>query len=258
MEVVKNAFASSEAEQMSQHFHGTEDHVQRSLHTHLQKLKTAPHELEKDVEHAEHAIHDGAKDIENKARRAFSRNSSPEDDEDEGWASDQSVNQEGSSSSATDHRKRAKSSKIPSTPIGAPPRKGRRRNSMRKGMFGRVHMMKQKQPDDAPAFEDDDGEGEEDNERGRSPADSNASGSSRGSSLRRGRFDTLWRIDTRSRDGSPARSVRFADADENRSGANTPRISILQETSSPSSPLQNSLDDSRSKVTFDLPESGKP
>jgi hypothetical protein len=213
-------------------------------------LKRAPHELEKDLEHAGDAIHDGAKDMASGARRTLSPNN--DDDEDEGWASDSSVPR---GTSAADDRTRSKSPKvkIASKPVGAVPRKGRRRNSMRKGLFGRTHLNKQKQPEDDAVFEDT-VESDEEQRRGRSMVDDDAS-SSRAGSLR-SRLDNLRRLDTH-RDDSPARSVRFADDGESMSGSATPMISILQDTSSPSSATphhhNSASEDSKNKVTFNLP-----
>ncbi|KZP23387.1 hypothetical protein FIBSPDRAFT_461875 [Athelia psychrophila] len=193
------------------------------------------------------------------ARRAFSPNN--EDDEDEGWASDSSAPR---GASAADDRTRSKSPKVKivSKPVGAVPRKGRRRNSMRKGLFGRTQLNKQKQPEDDAVFEDAVESDEE--RRGRSMVDEDAS-SSRAGSLR-SRLDNLRRLDTH-RDESPARSVRFADGGsgantprldgESMSGTATPMISILQDTSSPSSATAHhhtsASEDSKNKVTFNLP-----
>lgn len=223
----------------------------------MHKLKHVPHEIETDVEEADH----DTKEMGHKAKHAMSPQSSHdnEEEDDEGWASDHSVNQQRntSASTITDGKKQTKSPKPKFLP--KPVGKGRRRSSMRKGVFGRAHLLRQKQPESSSAFEDSDGE-DSDDHRGRretalaGPADGLVS---RGS-LRSIRIDSIRGIDAR-REESPVRSIRFVGDEENRSGANTPRLSILQDSSS-GSPHQGSIDDTdspKNKVTFDLSGSDK-
>lgn len=227
--MVRNAYAAGEADQIAQTFSGTEAHVRERLAAHL-------HELE----HAGHEVAEGA-------RRALSPRHDAEDqdqdqDEDEGWASD------GEPAQDAEPRTRSRSPRVkpaPSKPASAKP--GRRRNSMRKGMFGRAHLAKQRGAEDAVAEEADDAR------RGRGgPADAGSL---------RSRLDGL-----RQREASPARSVRWADGGEgaqsrsgedtpNRSGTSTPRVSILHDASAPASasPHQNSFEEAKGRVTFDLP-----
>lgn len=261
--MIRNAFAANEAEQFSSTFRGTEHSVQRHMGAYLHKLKHAPHELEKEVEKAEHVVAEDAKEIEHKAKRALSPQSSADEDaeEDEGWTSDHSA-PTASTSGDADGRKRSKSPKHKHTskPIVSAPRKTRRRSSMRKGMLGRAHLLKQKQPESSAVFEDSDGETNEG--RGRSQAAGSSQPgdglASRGSAKNL-RIDVI-RSGSSRRDESPAKSIRFADEmdDDSRSGARTPRSSILQENPSPH--RQGSLDDvdsPKNKVTFELPEAGK-
>src|SRR5882762_1248602 len=231
---------------MSSSFRGTEDSVNRALGAYIDRLKHIPHDLETDVKNAEHIIRGEAKEVEHKTTQILQPQSTEE--EDDGWASDRSDGQQATASTSTPTRRRNRSksptskSRVPPKAIGAPPRKGRRRSSMRKGMLGRVHILKHKHPDNPSVFEDSDGES--DDHRGRSHgAFTNVKDDlNRHGSPRNPRFDSIRRIHAL-RDQSPARSIRFADEveDENISGTNTPRVSILQEPS-PGSPLQPSLD----------------
>ncbi|KAF7978637.1 hypothetical protein HWV62_45136 [Athelia sp. TMB] len=225
VEVIRNAYAAGEADEIAQTFSGTQAHVRERLDAHL-------HELE----HAGHEVAEGA-------RRALSPRHDEDQDEDEGWASD------GEPAQDAEPRTRSRSPRVkpaPSKPVGAKP--GRRRNSMRKGLFGRAHLAKQHAQragagaDDA-VFEED----AEDARRGR--------GADAGSL--RSRLDGL-RVDPR-REASPARSVRWADGGDSgegtpsRSGTSTPRVSILHDASAPASPHQNSFEEAKGRVTFDLP-----
>jgi hypothetical protein len=256
VEVIKNAYASGETGQIISTFHGTEDSVNRKLGAHIDKLRHAPHELEKEIEKAEHVVREGVGEVEQKAKHVLSPQSSREDDEDEGWTSDRSDNQPptASTSISADRRQHSKSPKlkVPSKAVAAPPRKGRRHNSMRKGMFGRTHLLKQKQLEHAPVFDDSDEEGNDG--RGRSHIAVADDVARRGPAMN-SRIDAIKRINAR-REESPARSIRFADEigdEENRSGTATPQISILQDSSG--SPHQTFLDDgdtSKNKVTFDV------
>jgi sodium/hydrogen antiporter len=261
VEVIKNAYASSEAEQLSSTFRGTEDSVKHTLRAYIDKLKHAPHELEKEVEKAEQTIRKDAKDVEHKAKDVLSLQPG-HDEEDEGWSSDHSDNRQptGSTSTSVGRRKRSRSptSKVQPKAVGAPQRKSRRRNSVRKGMLGRVDLLKQKQREHPFVFDDSDGEGDDHRGRSRAAVTKTEDELTHLGSARNLRLDAIRRIDAR-REESPTRSIRFADEvevedEEHRSGTTTPQISILQE-SSPGSPLQLSSDDAdspKNKVTFDV------
>ncbi|KIM73685.1 hypothetical protein PILCRDRAFT_722707 [Piloderma croceum F 1598] len=240
---------------MTSTFRGTEGSVSRTLNAHIDKLRHAPHELEKEIEKAEHIVREGVEEVEQKAKHILPPQSSRDDDEDEGWTSDRSDNQQPTASTSTsaDHRKSQKL-KSSSKAAAAPPRKGRRRNSMRKGVFGRAHLSKQNHPEDAAVFEDSD---EEKDGRGRSQITTGEAEDEfgrRGSAIN-SRIDAIRRIDAR-REESPTRSIRFADEtgdEEHISGTTTPQISILQDSSV--LPHQTSLDDADSptnKVTFEI------
>ena len=238
--MVRDFYVSDEAEQLSPTFRGTEDSV-------------GPHELE-EINKVELAAVRG---LGVQKSRRTSTPSAVADDDDEGWASDGSDRPHASTSCSTENEK--KSSKPPkqkhsSKPVGVVSRKGRRRNSMRKGMWGHAYLMKQ-QRRSSPGLEDSDGEEADDHEeegdiRGRSSSEVPAHGSR---SLRNLRIDTIIR-GTRSREDSPSRSIRFADEvnnDDNRSGYNTPQ--------SPNSHLHDgSVDEPNSlqRVNFEL--SGSP
>lgn len=266
--MIRNFYAANEAEQLSSTFRGTEASVGRHMTDYMDRLRRAPHEVEKEINKVEHAVVEDAKGVEHKAKHVLSPSSSTAtaDDEDEGWTSDRSERPHASMSGSTDERKRSKSpkQKHSSKPVGAVPRKGRRRNSMRKGMLGRAYLTRQKekhqQRGSSSVFEDSDGEEDEnddDDGRGRSSTEVPSRGSG---SLRNLRIDTIRR-GARSRDDSPNRSIRFADeieSDENRSGSNTPRSPILQE-SSPDSPSHGPVEEPESaqRVTFELPEPPK-
>jgi sodium/hydrogen antiporter len=253
VEVIRNAYASGDTKQMTSTFHGTEASVSRTLNAHIDKLRHAPHELEKEIEKVEHTVREGVEEIEQKAKHILPPQSSRDDDEDEGWTSDRSDNQRTTASTSTsaDRRKSLKL-KTSSKAVAAPPRKGRRRNSMQKGMFGRAHLLKQKHLEDAAIFEDSD---EEKDGRGRSQITTGEAELGRRGSAINSRIDVIKRIDAR-REESPTRSIRFADEtgdEEHKSETPTPQISILQDPSV--LPPQTSLDDADSptnKVTFEI------
>lgn len=256
MEVIKNAFAPGEAGPISSTFRSADTAVHRTRGAYMGKLKNVPHEVGTKVAEAEHVVSDDAKEVGNRVGHVMVPQSSQSngEDEDDGWASDRSTNQQrGASISTTDGKKRFKSPKLKFVP--KPVGKGRRRSSMRKGMLGRAHLTQQAQPETSSVF----GESDEEEDRGRrdialvEPKDEHVSrGSGRGL-----RLDLIRGIDAR-REDSPARSIRFQDEvkDEgNRSGTNTPRLSILHDSFT-GSPRQGSIDDvdsSKNKVTFDLP-----
>jgi len=137
--------------------------VNRALGAYIDRLKHIPHDLETDVKNAEHIIRGEAKEVEHKTTQILQPQSTEE--EEDGWASDRSDGQQATASTSTPTRRRNRSksptpkSRLPPKAIGAPPRKGRRRSSMRKGMLGRVHILKHKHPDNPSVFEDSDGRG---------------------------------------------------------------------------------------------------
>jgi len=240
---------------MTSTFRGTEGSVSRTLNAHMNKLRHAPHELENETEKAEHIVRDGIEEVEQKAKHMLPPLSSRDDDEDEGWTSDRSDNQRPTASTSTSaDRRRSPKLKPSSKAVATPPRKGRRRNSMRKGVFGRAHLSKQKHPEDAAVFEDSD---EEQDGRGRTQITAGEAEEEigrRGSAIN-SRIDVIKRINAR-REESPTRSIRFADEtgdEEHKSGITTPQISILQDSSALS--RQTSLDDAdspKNKVTFEI------
>ncbi|KAL1950565.1 hypothetical protein VTO73DRAFT_5689 [Trametes versicolor] len=195
--------------------------------------------------------------------------------EDEGWMSDQSG---GTPSGATTGKARSKSPKIKipkpkiatSRPVGSSSRK---RTSIRRGLLGqRPQVIQRSQSEDLDVrrstVPEAEGEGEEstsgsgahtpDEGRGRSSGQRPPPGPRHGSGAhtpRHMRIDSI-KSATQSREMSPARSVRFADEQHDRSGHVTPKI--LSPTS-PSSPAETEAegeqeDDSpRSQVRFSLP-----
>lgn len=247
--MTRNFYAANEVEQLSSTFHGTEASAGHHM---TDKLRPAHHGLEKEINEVEHA---GLEGLEEKSKQTLAPPAILHDDDD-GWASDGSDRPHASTSGSTENEKKSSKSskqKYSSKSVGMVPRKGRRRTSMRKGMWGRAYLMKQKRSSSGFDSEDSDGEeanGHEEDDSGRS---SSGVPAHRSRSLRNLRIDTIIR-GTRSRDDSPSRSIRFADevhSDDNRSGYHTPR--------SPDSHLHNgSVDepDSVQRVTSEL--SGSP
>lgn len=194
--------------------------------------------------------------------------------EDEGWMSDQS----GGTPSGATGKARSKSPKIKipkpkiatSRPVGSGSRK---RTSIRRGLLGqRPQVIQRSQSEDLDVrrstVPEGEGEGEEstsgsgshtpDEGRGRSSGQRPPPHARHGSGVhtpRHMRIDSI-RSATQSREMSPARSVRFADEQHDRSGPATPKI---VSPTSPSSPAETEAegeqeDDSpRSQVRFSLP-----
>lgn len=232
----------------------------------------APHELEQDAETLAHTLEKDAHLVEHKVQEALSPSPPPTegDEEDEGWASDRSGG-EASSSAARDRAPRSQSPKKAKTApkLGtAPSRRGRRRNSIRRGLIGHAqqfiaHRHHRNDDSEMPSLwsaieRGREGSsaaasaGQDGSPRGHSPPSSRP-GTGQGS-VRRTRIDHLKEGDT-ARDASPSRatSIRFADGG-NRTGASTPRLSIHQSDSTPGTPAEaEDLDASRTRVTFDLP-----
>jgi sodium/hydrogen antiporter len=292
VEVVRDCFAPGDSEeQASSSFRGDRPTVRQSVAAHLDKLTHTPHEIDKTTNKIEENIH--------KVRRAMAPSASLDEEDEEGWASDHSAassHREGSavqpSEIGSDGKKRSKPPKkkpvIKSAPLG----KGRRRNSMRRGLFGQVHQIMDRKTQsfsespthsrESSVHEGSETE-EEDSGRGRRSimihdpstwrprtADSSGSGTAPSSrpgtarsSIRNLRTD-LIRADARSRDESPSRSIRFADEDRPGSGASTPtaRHSLFYPghaiTSSHERSHSDDLESGTNRVTFDIPGEGAP
>lgn len=105
VEVIKNAYASDEAEQLSSTFDGTEESVNSTLGAHIDIV---PHELEKEIEDVEHTIHDEANEAGQKAKHVLSVQLN-HDEEDEGWTSDHSDSQQPIASTSIRRKIRSKS-----------------------------------------------------------------------------------------------------------------------------------------------------
>jgi sodium/hydrogen antiporter len=297
VEVMRNAFAPGDGEeQTTSSFRGDRHTVRQTVAAHIDKLTNAPHEIDGEVDNNKSRIENN---VENKTRRAIASVASLDEEDEEGWASDHSAASSSRDGSAVqqsevgpDGKKRSKPPKkkpaIKSVPLG----KGKRRNSMRRGLLGQVHqIMDRKTPTvtESPTHSHDssaneDSETEEDFARGRRSimihdpstssrprtADSSRSGTAPSSrpgtarsSIRNLRAD-LIRAGARSRDESPSRSIRFADEDRPGSGASTPtaRHSLLYPGHTTASTHERSpsddLESGNNRVTFDLPGPPKP
>ena len=288
--------------------------MHRHLTAHMDKLKLTLHELEQDAETAGKSIQHSIKEVERKAKQVVSPKASSmviangeEEEGEEGWASDRSSGDQDSTHLALDHRKRSRSPQL-SPKLGSvvPSRRGRRRNSMRRGLIGHAAHFMYSRASRLPAAtstatstpssvpEEDEGRGRfsttekpkltlsdytypagtsssTTGQNGSRPSTAQHSRTSTSHSSRPGtgqnsprhfRVDSIKALHSPDslREVSPSRSVRFAD-DENRSGANTPRMSIFQNDSRPGTPTESMIlddpDSARNKVTFDLPKPGK-
>lgn len=172
--------------------------------------------------------------------------SHPDDEDEEGWASDASAGS--GRESPTVQRSRSRSSKPKSLgkslPIGTPSRR---------------HRSKRDSPGSSRANQDDGPSniGSRDRTPLRRPdlLDTH----SRTGSLRNLRLDNLRGVEGRaSREQSPARSVRFADSDR----FNSPR-GFTFPAESPSSPQSQTPptdeeDSPKNRVTFEVPQDPKP
>jgi sodium/hydrogen antiporter len=273
VEVIRNAFAPGE-EQNTSAFRGNERSVPHFIAARIDRAiaGNAPHENDPAFDETEDdsigdaTIQKGLKTTP----QAISPLSTgiDEKDEEEGWASDRSAGSQQSGSAihavdfGSDGKKRTKPQKKKPTIKSIPLGKGRRRNSMRKGLLGQARqIMDHKSPppaqrQDESEIKESDSEGDEP-ERGRRsimiPESSSAFGPSTGaiprprtadssrqgtatssrpstarSSIRHLRADAI-RAEARSREHSPSRSIRFADEDRPGSGTTTPtaRHSLL-------------------------------
>jgi NhaP-type Na+/H+ or K+/H+ antiporter len=255
------------------------------IHTHLDaamnKLRSAPHALEKNVSKTADAIREDVHKLHDEAMGKTPPDATPEDSEDDsdgGWASDQSgtahkVDRDSGSTSMIDRGKSGKEKVAAPVPGPPPPvRKRRRRNSIRRGLMGSAHDFIDSEGQASPAsLTTDDSDGSI--RRGRLPLASARMGSARpstapggssrtapntrqssGSSPRHLRLESVRTLDSRSqREESPSRSIRFADDGRlySRSGASTSRLSTFQNDSTPEALPESPIDD-KNKVTFDL------
>ncbi|KAE9406976.1 hypothetical protein BT96DRAFT_1014388 [Gymnopus androsaceus JB14] len=147
-----------------------------------------------------------------------------EEEEDEGWASDGS-GPVAATDSLTDRKQRSKS------PRSKPPKaNGRRKNSIRRGLMGRVMKSSSSSSGTKPSVV------EETEERGRTATSTEPPFTHRGS-LRHNRVDSLRTAHTQ-RDQSPSRSIRFFDEPPTRpgSGSTTPRHESFGFHSAPGTP----------------------
>ncbi|KAH7923352.1 hypothetical protein BV22DRAFT_1036441 [Leucogyrophana mollusca] len=271
VEIVRNAYEPT-GQQIKHQFQAKEGAARQAGRTYIERLRNTPEEMQKDVgEIEEHLRHD-VQVVEHKAHEVLTptRSSTADtvsqdgEDEDEGWASDKSGDGEAAvdSSESHDRRKRPRSGKMKGAAkqmgIGWGKR-GRRRPSMASNGSFSAHaqqLLEERPQPPSPESSDAKEPSDEDDSRGRKPV-LNRTGSdvtSRGSVKHR-RLESL-RLEQRSRDVSPARSVRFAD-EEIRSGATTPRTPLAQNDplSWISSPVDgpDDNDSTRGRVTFDLP-----
>ena len=229
---------------MSSTFRATGDSVNRTLGgAHTDKMP------QKGVERTEDVIQDEPGEAERDEEEE-------EEEEEDGWTSDPSDNEP--SAASPNRRGRSNSPKSRTSPkaVGAPPRRGRRRSSLRKGTPGRTHLplKLQPHPEISSLSEGADGQGGH-RERGRSEVVVSEVNSDEPPFRKNRWLDTIRHMDAR-REASPARSIRFADEigdEENRSGAATPQLSILQDSGPPPLPLTSGdVDSPQSKVTFEV------
>ncbi|TFK93083.1 hypothetical protein K466DRAFT_479289 [Polyporus arcularius HHB13444] len=283
VEVQRNAYGPSETTTHKLRVAGgTSRRVVNDLRD---KLRQAPHELEKTVAHAEQGIMDEVHDIEQAAHHALSPQSSPtnirkkeregetrgqQDEEDEGWMSDQSASEPSGSGAEREGKPRGKSPKHKS------PKGSRKRISIRRGALGQrpKSILHQTQSEDnfrarRPSVNLND---EEDESRNASGAHTPAE---REQNEQRGRTSTVRvmapsgpgthtppharpthrRIDSirsaaPSREMSPARSVRFAD---DLSRVVSPTSPTNSQSQTETEQQQNDDDSPRSQVRFSLP-----
>ncbi|KAJ4488279.1 Sodium/hydrogen exchanger family-domain-containing protein [Lentinula aciculospora] len=273
VEVIKN-YGSPDAHSSS--FRGERAEAQRHLKEYLGRLRKAVDDTtaetrkraEKDVRDMENMAKDslgqGVEKMENSARNAKAkakeavtegpvvtstgRNSSQDqastphmptehefavdddDEEDEGWASDAS-GPTGSPDISAAKKQRSKSPR--SKPVKV---SGRRRNSIRRGLMGRVMKSTDSPTGSKPPIVDE----TEDRGRALGYPSSVQHPSSPGGSLRHNRIDSLRTLHSqRSREQSPARSIRFFDEAPNSrpgSGSTTPRHESFNLRSAPGTP----------------------
>jgi len=191
-----------------------------------------------DAHHDEEAVRSDSQEVDEKLPKSVSP---PEDEADDGWASEGS----GSGTSARGSRTRSRSSKqkiLGKSHVG---QGSRRRNSFRSKRIGGP-AARAPVEEEAPAS------------RGsmtpvrRGPAF--LDNDSRAGSLRNIRLENLRQIGTQSpREHSPARSVRFVDNE--RVNANAPRTFTSSSIKGPSSSQRNSLsddeDEAKTKVAYE-------
>ncbi|KAH7915477.1 Sodium/hydrogen exchanger family-domain-containing protein [Hygrophoropsis aurantiaca] len=273
VEVIRNAYEPT-SRQIRHKFQAKEGAALHTGRVYLDRLHEAPEEMQQDIGKIEEHFRRDAHTVEQKVHEMFAptRNSTTEstgrpldqnEDDDEGWASDKSADGEAAagSSAAYDRRKRSRSSgkmKGASKHMGIGwGRRGRRRSSMSSNGSFSAHaqqLMEERQQPPSPESSDTKERSDEDDSRGRKPSLHRAgSNVTTRSSVKNRRLESLRTLDERSRDVSPARSVRFAD-EEFRGGSTTPR-SPQSDSFLPNSPVDVSTDENDStpgRVTFDL------
>ena len=304
VEVVRNAFSST-GQEVRHAFRAREGAAKQSARAYLDRLRRAQDNGHKELERIENTILKDAVALEHRAAQTLGKpdmhvpgDSAVQDDED-GWTSDRSDGEvganrkngrSGSAASSGDgsprprspgspSRKKSRSAKGKPIGIGLSKRARRRPSAGAPGgpsFAGNAHRLMFTRPanENVAAQSNDqqlsptDAEG--DDRRGRStilcPEHPHRNLSARHRRIESLRLDGATPLDGRSRDVSPARSVRFVDMDHPRSGTSTPRQGSFAETptspASPTSPTYYSApaspneagDDEDRRVTFDLPD----
>lgn len=246
----------------------------RTVRSYVHHLRHAsqgtPNNAEKTREGAEHAVSTPGAQLqtESATSEALPREASTvvhaegEPSDEEGWASEDSVDGRITNSSAEPERKkrvRLNKGKAVVKPAGsASSKKGRRRSSTNEQGRPSPQPSSETTPTVFPvANEPERAQDTPENvvQRGRSThPERRSNGLSPRPSIQHRRLESL-RLAQHVRDASPARSIRFAD--DPRSGTNTPRNGVLQnETSSPINQVNESpMDEDESakgRVTFEL------
>lgn len=231
VEVVRNGDNNSMEELASKFFRGEHGSVMNSLHSFLgSKLhhpaSVAEHEAEKLAEGTHHVAEHAEEAVKEKLERPSN--------EEEGWSSEGTTNGVGSGNVARRLSKKRKAR--PSVHVvGGGTHPARRRVIQQ---FRHHHPSASTSPGDS-AFDEDDNEN-----RGRPTSTS--------PSIRDMRLERLR--PSRTRESSPARSIRFADAPSPSSGPTSPRAitSVAAASSDPSPAEREDSGDSKNKVTFEL------
>ncbi|KAI0720582.1 Sodium/hydrogen exchanger family-domain-containing protein [Cerioporus squamosus] len=274
VEVQRNVYGPSETTTHRLQVAGEASH--RVVGDIRHKLRHAPEEVENALGQAEQGIKKEAHEIEHAAMHALSPQTSPsnsrkkqrkergQDEEDEGWMSDQSAGEPSGSGSGAEREGKARGK----SPKHKSPKGSRKRISIRRGVLGQrpKSILHHSQSEDnfrarRPTVnlnDTDDGDGEsrnasgaqtpaepeQDERRGRTSAMRTSTPSGSGTHTPAHVRPTHRRIDSirsaaPSREMSPARSVRFADD-----------LSRVVSPTSPTSP--------RSPTTPHTPDTGTP
>jgi hypothetical protein len=269
--VIKNAYAHDKRTEAPKVFIGNSHEVRERVSGYMEKIKGVPREVESagrraeaELEHvvsppsgtdSSSEVHSFRRRMKGKDKQKAASSGDEEarqgaiesDAEEDGWQSD--AGDEGtisqnraSSTSPRSHSKMHHKAKVPKVIRGAPlpsvhaPR-GRRRNSMRRGLFGQVRhaIANDKAASSSAAAVSEGSEGDDEAEiRGRQggpgPTEPILIHRPSDGSIRQGpsappmtRADSLRVMSSRTRESSPARSVRFAEHHRSGSGASTPR-----------------------------------